>query len=296
MNAIFSSHCINCKHCIRCNNLSNKEYCIDNKQVRKEEYEQELIKVLAVWSQRPTNVINSAQDITQSENSSGNGIENSKNIVLSNLINGSENIYYSMRVIDCKDCMNSYGCFISSLIYSSCTTSIRANKCAFCIYCYSDCTNLLYCYDCTNCSNCFGCVGLKHKQYYIFNKQYSTEEYDKKLQEIITNMSQTKHPDIQWVSEWWEFLSPSISPYCYNETLAQEYYPLDKEVVKEKWWKRQEKSYDPQIPENTRIVDYRKESEKADCSYNDIEKTIYIAKKVVDHSKYKKLNENYTKN
>lgn len=35
-----------------------------------------------------------------------------------------------------------------------------------------------------NSTNCFGCVNLKNKQYYIFNKPYSKEEYFEKLKEF----------------------------------------------------------------------------------------------------------------
>lgn len=50
----------------------------------------------------------------------------------------------------------------------------------------------LYCKLCVNnCRNCFGCVGLKQKQYCIFNKQYTKEEYEKLVPQIITHMQNT---------------------------------------------------------------------------------------------------------
>jgi len=36
--------------------------------------------------------------------------------------------------------------------------------------------------------------------------------------------------------EWWEFFPASISPFWYNETVAQEYFPLEKEEAQEKWF------------------------------------------------------------
>ena len=41
------------------------------------------------------------------------------------------------------------------------------------------CTNTLFSKDCYNCEDCFGCVGLRRKKYYIFNKPYSKEDYEK---------------------------------------------------------------------------------------------------------------------
>jgi len=69
-------------------------------------------------------------------------------------------------------------------------------------------------------NNCFWCVWLKNKEYCILNKQYTKEEYEELVPKII------KH--IQKTGEWWEFFPSSISPFWYNETTAQEYYPLSK--------------------------------------------------------------------
>ncbi len=35
----------------------------------------------------------------------------------------------------------------------------------------------MFCKDCLSCNDCFGCIYLKNKQYCIFNKQYSKDEY-----------------------------------------------------------------------------------------------------------------------
>ena len=64
--------------------------------------------------------------------------------------------------------------------------------CVECIKCYQstylqDCTNCRNCHFCSmciNCTNCFGCVALTHKQYCIFNKQYTKEEYEKRVAEL----------------------------------------------------------------------------------------------------------------
>ena len=41
-----------------------------------------------------------------------------------------------------------------------------------------------YSMDCYECQNCFGCFGLRHKQFCLFNNQYSEAEYWAKLDEI----------------------------------------------------------------------------------------------------------------
>ena len=62
-------------------------------------------------------------------------------------------------------------------------------ECIDCEHCYNcnssqdckNCADCAFCYDCHGCRNCFGCVGLRKKEYHIFNKQYSKEDYEKKL-------------------------------------------------------------------------------------------------------------------
>jgi len=72
-----------------------------------------------------------------------------------------------------------------------------------------------------NCMNCFGCVGLKHKQYCILNVQYTEEGYEVLLPKIIEHMRST--------GEWGEFFPITLSNFCYNESLAQDYFPIAEE-------------------------------------------------------------------
>jgi hypothetical protein len=71
------------------------------------------------------------------------------------------------------------------------------------------------------CSNCFGCISLRNKSYCILNKQYSKEEYEKLVPQIIEKM--------QADGERGEFFDPSLSSFGYNETVAQEYFPLTRD-------------------------------------------------------------------
>jgi hypothetical protein len=81
----------------------------------------------------------------------------------------------------------------------------------------------MYCIDCQYSKDCFGCVGLQRKQYCILNKQYTKEEYETLVPKIIEHMKSTR--------EWSEFFPIEISPFTYNETVAQEYFPLTKAEV-----------------------------------------------------------------
>ncbi|MEK7517669.1 MAG: hypothetical protein AAB583_03910 [Patescibacteria group bacterium] len=75
--------------------------------------------------------------------------------------------YYAVGCEVCYECLDSNKCYNSAFLYDS-------NNC-------NDCN---YCALCISCSDCFGCVGLTHKQYCIFNKQYTKDEYLIKLAEL----------------------------------------------------------------------------------------------------------------
>ena len=94
-------------------------------------------------------------------------------------------------------------------------------NCLFSSYCFYGWANLIYCiWAHRNSNNCFWCTAIKWNSYCILNKQYTKEEYNKLVSKIIEHMMKT------W--EWWEFFPSSLSPFWYNETVAQEYFPLNR--------------------------------------------------------------------
>ena len=99
----------------------------------------------------------------------------------------AENSYYCDTVVNIKDC---FDCFLTG--YSeNCFECVNVTKC-YRAYFSTDCDNSFDIYFSKNlvgCSDCFGCVNLRNKQYYIFNKQYSKEEYIEKLKnfDLSTN-------------------------------------------------------------------------------------------------------------
>ena len=96
---------------------------------------------------------------------------------------------------------------------------------------------MYYCENCHNSRDCFGCVGLRNKQYCILNKQFTKEEYEKKVGEIIEKMRSD--------GEWGQFFPMSMSPFGYNETLANDHFPLTKEEAKKLGAKWQDNDYNP---------------------------------------------------
>jgi hypothetical protein len=105
-------------------------------------------------------------------------------------------------------------------------------------------------------------VGLKSKSYCILNKEYGEKEYKEMLPKIIRHMKDMPYTDTNGQTySFGDFFPPSFSHFAYNETAAQEYFPLTKEdalTQHRRWRDPEQKEYkidiaSDEIPE--RIAD-----------------------------------------
>ncbi len=228
----FCFECHNCHDCILSSNQNWKQYTIQNQQYSKEEYLQhksEFLKKLSIVYEdclvdRNKNILKGLHNASAgygNENVSGDIILNSKDVKNSFEIYSSNNIRHSQRVLRSSDCMDvTYWWFDSSLWYELHNCWANFHQLAFCSLCWPNNSEMYYCIECSSSSNLFGCIGLRNKQYCILNKQYTKAEYETLVPKIIEHMQKT------W--EWWEFFPASLSPFWYNETVASEYFPLEK--------------------------------------------------------------------
>jgi hypothetical protein len=73
-------------------------------------------------------------------------------------------------------------------------------------------------------------VGLRSKQYCILNKQYSKEDYEAMVPKILEHMNAMPYEDSKGRQHrYGEYFPIEISPFPYNDTIAQEFFPLSKE-------------------------------------------------------------------
>ena len=114
----------------------------------------------------------------------------------------------------------------AELLYECCTVGEDAFNVLFSMFCWGNVRDLMYCDYCMHSRNLFGCVGLKRNQYCILNKQYTKDEYEALVPRIIDHMHK--------MGEWGEFFPANIPPFSYQETLAQDFYPLKKEQAQSK--------------------------------------------------------------
>ena len=247
--------CIWCTDCINCFGLSNKQYCINNKQYTKEEYEQ--LAHTQTITQPVNATIYPATHISQwtTSNVIGNNVMYAKDILCSYDIVGAEKISYSEWIAQW-----------ASHLYDHSSFGENAHRCIECEWSGRDINNVLFSWNvfinsshimysrtcCENSSHLFGCVWLRNKQYCIFNKQYTKHEYEQLVPQLIAHMKDT--------GERGEFLDPSLSPFGYNETLAHEHFPLSKQEALKRWYWWQDENYDPQLPASADVHDWSSES------------------------------------
>lgn len=230
--------CNGCKHCIGCKNLRNKEYHIYNKPVSKEEFESFKKKLFEKGFEKERTKFDEwklslpypANHIENSEDCTGDYIENAKNCHdCFDIVLGAEDLRYCQYagwkgrdMVDCTMAGKE-----AELIYQMHAT-VASHRCAFGSFIRS-CSDIFYCDSVMECEHCFGCTGLRHKKYCILNKQYSKENYFKLKAKIIEHMKKS--------GEWGQFFPPDLSPFGYNETMAQIFFPLSKEKALKKGFK-----------------------------------------------------------
>lgn len=239
--AAFLFDCQNCHDCFGCVGLRNKEYCLLNVQLTKETYAERLkeyplsrYSTLALVRNLMAPIIaahpRKAFAGLSNENVSGDYLYNCKNCFQSFDCTDVRDCRYCHSMRGANDCMDvSHWGHPAELCYECLAVGEGASHLLFCNCCWPNCSDLLYCMLCMSCHNCFGCVGLRHKQYCVFNKEYSKEEYEELVPKMIERMRAGQ--------EWGEFFPITISPYCYNESPAQRYLPLIKQEVLAKGWK-----------------------------------------------------------
>src|SRR3990167_3553860 len=281
----FLYDCRNCNNCFGCVGLRNKSYCYFNQQCSKKEYENMLGGALKSL----TTSKKSFESFRLKYPHRFSSIKNSTNIK-GNFIFNSRNIKNSFMIYDCEDCKNCYklvagkSCHDVSdwgdpgeLCYESITVGKNAYQCLFSNNCWPGCSDIQYCNTCSVSNNLFACIGLRNKSYCILNKQYTKEEYEALLPRIIKHMNDMPYIDKKGrVYRYGEFFPPELSPFSYNETIAQEYFPLTKEeAIKQGYsWKDPEpRNYqitlkNKDIPDHIKDVPDSILNEIIECAHN----------------------------
>lgn len=234
----FLYDCRNCRNCMFCCNLRSKQYCFENQQCSKEDYEQKA----AAWELRSqqtydcakqtfhrmmrTNAWHRALFVEQSKECTGNYIDGCKNCkncyFLSNDMRDCAHVLRGgVEVHDALDCLSA---FKSELLYLTCCPQDQCSDVQFCCN-VIQCKWMRYSMHCFQCEHCFGCCGLVGRKYHIFNRPCPPEEYEVRTTAMIMHMQKT--------GEYGKFFPASFAAVPYEETIAGFYWPLPQDRAKE---------------------------------------------------------------
>lgn len=226
-NCYFCFDCKDCHDCYGCYSIEHKQFHIFNQPYSKEAYQKKLATILQQKKsyQGLQQLKKEVQDffltmphkyaiITHSENCSGNYLVNCENCT---------DCYYLVNSQDCKyiseggELKDGYDSNFSGMKGSELMYEVQdcwfGYQMLFSVSCWN-CNNMYYSDHCFHSQNCFGCVGLRHKEYCIFNVQYSKEQYERIVPHIIEQMNK-QH-------EWGEFFPLKNSLFYIEETEATE--------------------------------------------------------------------------
>jgi len=173
----------------------------------------------------------------------------------------NEGCTHSYWIQECRDCVDVSFASKTQLSYE-CDDCYDSYKILYSKGCH-DCRDGYFLLGCRNCSNCIGCTNLRSREYHIFNRPVSKEEYESLIPKIKKHMEDMPYKDSKGnLYSFGEFFPPEIAPFAYNETVAQEYFPISEQEAKEKGytWKDQEDRHysitmSPEdLPDNIRVV------------------------------------------
>ncbi len=266
----------NCNNCIWCIWLRWKKYYIFNKKVSKEEYEKKLSQIF---------------DCNKSYEKFSKEFEYFKNKFLKKNLNNrmSENSYWewivwSKNIIFWKDCItleDSFYCtvaWITATDLISCTSVwMNINNLVDCIWTsnsskswflsFASWNNSFYLMDVRFSDNCLLSSWFQNQEYTIFNKKYKKSEYENIASKIIEKIKK------EWI--WWDFFPSDFSPFPYNDTIANDYYPVKYLVF---------------LDQNKKIIKREVNNEDWEWTVYILESENFISKAVLDLGWEEKIN------
>jgi hypothetical protein len=193
------------------------------------------------------------------------------------IVESAENSRFAIHSLRVKDNYDVYGNYRNELCYETVDNDAGMNNLGT-ITVYSS-NNCSYSFTCQSSSNLFGCIGLRGKEYCILNKQYSKKEFFELKTRIIEQMNKIPYIDSKGrIYRYGEFFPSELSPFCYNETIAQEYFPLIKEQAISqgyKWKEKIERDYNIDIksqdlPDNIKDITENIIDKVIECEHKEI--------------------------
>ena len=242
--SFFLKDCRGCTSCFGCYGLRSKSYHWKNEPLAKEEYEKRFSEFVfsreniekerealrALGEKFPHKNYHGKNNI----NSTGDYIEDTKesrgvfNSRYTEFLSYCQDAWWSKDSMDATEVFSELGYELEGVSVKSCIAMTKSVS-IFDSYCSELCSNS---------HDLFGCVGIIKSEYAILNRRYEKDEYHKLVEKIIAHMMQT--------GEWGEFFPARMSLFAYNETVAQDYFPLAESEATARgmrWYSRRDRDY-----------------------------------------------------
>jgi hypothetical protein len=233
INCWYMYNCSGCQNCFGCVNLRHKSYYFLNQPFSKEDYENKISEIKGSHTKMEAfkkefenfvlKAIHRENNNLKSPGSFGEYIFESKNCRDSFEVSFCEDSRYLFSVKGAKDCYDLLGHGRQGeLLLENVAVGHSQNVIGSWFTVNSN--DIFYSFALRSSEECFGCDSLKNARYCILNKQYDEKEYQKITEAIISELKEKNFFGL--------YFPPSISLFAYNETIAQDNFPLAKEEAK----------------------------------------------------------------
>ncbi|MBI2038955.1 MAG: hypothetical protein HYT22_01580 [Candidatus Niyogibacteria bacterium] len=252
-NVYFSKHVKSCTDCFGCVNLRHKQYHIFNEPYSKSDYEKKIKefrldsfrelekmkeRAAAFWLRFPQKFMHGSHNVDVS----GEYIYFSKNAHDCYMVDEVEDSrWVQLTIFDgAKRCYDyTSGGFNAEYNYEH-ISGAASNRVRF-SFGADDSLNADYSMDLISCQDMLGCIGLRKKSYCILNKQYGKEDYQKLRSVILDDLKKNPYRDRAGrVFGYGEFFPYDLSYFDYNETQAQDFFPLARTDIEAREWRWKE--------------------------------------------------------
>lgn len=197
-NCYYSAYITNCNNVFGCVHLANKSFCLFNRQLTEQQYNEEIKKYMTAPPEKILAIVDELMNKYPRTQSAGEHNENSpygnylyqcKKCYMCFDTSDSEDCFYSYDTHYCKNCMDAT--YAGQMVNNSyqIVDSQHSNNCNFIVE-SNNCQDSSYIFNSKGLKNCFGCVGLQYKQYCILNRQLTSDQYEsikKQLEEELKN-------------------------------------------------------------------------------------------------------------
>ncbi|OHB22219.1 MAG: hypothetical protein A2939_04965 [Parcubacteria group bacterium RIFCSPLOWO2_01_FULL_48_18] len=245
LDMLFSFDVRSSQNCFMSANLRRASYVFRGECLSKEEYESRRKeidtgshKVIEELKKEFSRLKNKALHRFANErncvNSVGHTMSNAKDCFWCFNVADVENCRYCLFLNDAKDTMDvNNGCCNMELFYEVCTAGLKSSNAKFCVDAWPEVRNIEYCDTCRGGSHdLFGCISLRGKEYCILNRQYPKDEYFRLVDKIKKQMDEMAYVDKRGITyRYGEFFPSELSPFPYNDSVAQDLFTLAQEEI-----------------------------------------------------------------